>query len=175
MELHQTGAATLLCHKLAYNMFDNYFTTDDITEVTCISSSSLVHASCVLFSESHAVHMAHCSVTWCRHLSCKWWNVLNCYCDCVSILIAICTVVVSYSHIWRIINLSLSLQDEAELVSMVSSSGVESDHPGSDVCEDDDVFMDALRYWLSTTKYSITIGHNQLKLTLPKIHRTCLN
>ena len=38
-----------------------------------------------------------------------------------------------------------TVQEEAELVSMVSSSGVESDHPSSDVCDDDDVFVDALR------------------------------
>ena len=32
-----------------------------------------------------------------------------------------------------------------ELVSMVISSGVESDHGASDACDDDDVFVDALR------------------------------
>ena len=43
--------------------------------------------------------------------------------------------------------LCYAIQEEAELVSMVSSNRVESDHPASDVCDDDDdVFVDALRY-----------------------------
>ena len=38
-----------------------------------------------------------------------------------------------------------AVQEEMELVSMVISSGVESDHGASDACDDDDVFVDALR------------------------------